>query len=75
VFAADIQNIEGKPTIFPYSVLKVATKNFDPNCKLGEGGFGSVFKVPSTVNVNSINWRNSITFDTFQGARPEMKSI
>lgn len=50
VFDADIKNIEGKPTIFPYNVLKAATKNFDPNCKLGEGGFGSVFKVLSTVD-------------------------
>ncbi|KAG0618758.1 hypothetical protein M758_4G090000 [Ceratodon purpureus] len=39
-----IRSIEGKPTIFPYSVLKAATNNFDPNNKLGEGGFGSVFK-------------------------------
>jgi len=43
--------MEGKPTIFPYSVLKTATKNFDPNSKLGEGGFGSVFKVPALAVV------------------------
>jgi hypothetical protein len=37
--------IEGRPTLFTYSVLKTATKNFHPACKLGEGGFGAVFKV------------------------------
>ena len=42
---SDIKNMEGKPTIFPYHVLKHATNNFSPDNKLGEGGFGSVFKV------------------------------
>ncbi|KAG0563786.1 hypothetical protein KC19_8G059000 [Ceratodon purpureus] len=40
----DIKNIEGKPTIFPYHVLKHAAMNFSLENKLGEGGFGSVFK-------------------------------
>ncbi|KAH9302342.1 hypothetical protein KI387_013925, partial [Taxus chinensis] len=30
--------------IYPYHVLKHATKNFHPSCKLGQGGFGEVFK-------------------------------
>ncbi|CAK9213211.1 unnamed protein product [Sphagnum troendelagicum] len=34
----------GGPTLFPYNVLKVATKNFHMSNKLGEGGFGAVFK-------------------------------
>lgn len=30
---------------FPYESLLFATKNFHSNHKLGEGGFGPVFKV------------------------------
>jgi len=41
----EILKIEGKPTIFPYHVLKTATKNFNVGSKLGEGGFGAVYKV------------------------------
>jgi hypothetical protein len=37
--------VESRPTLFSYSVLKKATKNFHISNKLGEGGFGSVFKV------------------------------
>lgn len=40
-----MMKIGGKPTIYTHSMLKAATKNFDPGSKLGEGGFGSVFKV------------------------------
>jgi hypothetical protein len=31
-------------------VLKVATKNFNMSNKLGEGGFGAVFKVCKTTH-------------------------
>lgn len=34
-----------KPYTFSYSELKSATQDFDPSNKLGEGGFGSVYKV------------------------------
>jgi len=40
----DIMRVESRPTLFSYSVLKKATKNFHISNKLGEGGFGSVFK-------------------------------
>lgn len=30
---------------FPFETLVSATQNFHPNQKLGEGGFGPVFKV------------------------------
>ncbi|CAM6059844.1 unnamed protein product [Sphagnum tenellum] len=40
----EILKIEGKPTIYSYSVLKTATKNFQAASKLGEGGFGAVYK-------------------------------
>ncbi|KAH9556136.1 hypothetical protein CY35_07G010800 [Sphagnum magellanicum] len=40
----EILKIEGKPTIYSYNVLKTATKNFQAASKLGEGGFGAVYK-------------------------------
>lgn len=49
----EIRSIEGKPTIFPYSILKHATNDFNSESKLGEGGFGSVFRgvLPDGVEV------------------------
>ena len=38
----DFGNLQGTPTRFTYQQLEVATEKF--NDKLGEGGFGSVFK-------------------------------
>jgi LPXTG-motif cell wall-anchored protein len=32
---------------YKYSTLRAATKNFNPANKIGEGGFGSVYKVMS----------------------------
>ncbi|CAK9866709.1 unnamed protein product [Sphagnum jensenii] len=39
-----ILKLGGGPTLFSYNVLKSATKNFHIGNKLGEGGFGAVFK-------------------------------
>ncbi|KAK1588805.1 hypothetical protein Q3G72_027272 [Acer saccharum] len=36
--------IDAKPYTFSYSVLKTATEDFSPANKLGEGGFGAVYK-------------------------------
>ncbi|CAK9218046.1 unnamed protein product [Sphagnum troendelagicum] len=33
-----------QPILYSYNVLKVATKDFHPSNKLGEGGFGAVYK-------------------------------
>ncbi|KAG0612459.1 hypothetical protein M758_6G029400 [Ceratodon purpureus] len=35
---------EMKPTLFAYSELQKATRDFHPENKLGEGGFGAVYK-------------------------------
>lgn len=39
----DIQNIES--LIIDLATLRIATDNFAENNKLGEGGFGAVYKV------------------------------
>ncbi|KAK8664494.1 hypothetical protein V6N13_084283 [Hibiscus sabdariffa] len=36
--------ISNKPNTFSYSELKAATEDFSPSNKLGEGGFGAVYK-------------------------------
>ncbi|CAN5966329.1 unnamed protein product [Sphagnum jensenii] len=42
-----------QPILYSYDVLKVATKDFHPSNKLGEGGFGAVYKgiLPNGTNV------------------------
>ena len=35
-----------KPTLFTYSELQKATRDFNVDMKLGEGGYGAVYKVP-----------------------------
>ncbi|KAK4836905.1 hypothetical protein QYF36_001229 [Acer negundo] len=39
-----LRGIDAKPCTFSYSVLKTATEDFSPANKLGEGGFGAVYK-------------------------------
>jgi hypothetical protein len=36
---------EVKPNLYSYKEIKLATNNFDKRNKLGEGGFGVVYKV------------------------------
>lgn len=31
--------------LFDYTAIKMATNNFSDECKLGQGGFGCVYKV------------------------------
>nr|XP_018450332.1 PREDICTED: probable LRR receptor-like serine/threonine-protein kinase At1g56140 isoform X2 [Raphanus sativus] len=40
----ELLNMDVKPYTFTYSELKSATQDFDPSNKLGEGGFGPVYK-------------------------------
>jgi hypothetical protein len=34
-----------QPTLYSYNTLKTAARDFDQSNKLGEGGFGIVYKV------------------------------
>ncbi|KAH0898879.1 hypothetical protein HID58_048447, partial [Brassica napus] len=40
----ELLSMDVKPYTFAYSELKTATQDFNPSDKLGEGGFGSVYK-------------------------------
>ncbi|CAH8375784.1 unnamed protein product [Eruca vesicaria subsp. sativa] len=40
----ELLRLDGRPYTFAYSELKSATQDFNPSNKLGEGGFGSVYK-------------------------------
>lgn len=45
VFITEFQEFDVKPTIFSYKELCDATEGFNPDMKVGEGGFGAVYKV------------------------------
>jgi hypothetical protein len=40
--------LDMQPTIFSYSKLKVATKDFCPNMKLGQGTYEVIYKVTTS---------------------------
>uniref|UniRef100_A0A0D9ZWD4 non-specific serine/threonine protein kinase n=1 Tax=Oryza glumipatula TaxID=40148 RepID=A0A0D9ZWD4_9ORYZ len=41
---AELYNLVGRPDVFSYAELKLATENFSSQNILGEGGFGPVYK-------------------------------
>ena len=45
MWIAEFEEFDVKPTIFAYSELKSATRDFHPDMRLGEGGYGVVYKV------------------------------
>ena len=67
------------PTSFYYNDLKTATNNFNETSKLGEGGFGDVYKVWWSLSIESssdINQRTTCKFTelTFL-KRPQLVSL
>lgn len=45
MFHADLKSLDLRTGSFTLKQIKAATNNFDPANKIGEGGFGSVYKV------------------------------
>lgn len=43
--ASEFEEFDVKPTIFPYTELRTATRDFHDDMKLGQGGYGAVYKV------------------------------
>lgn len=47
---AELLGIDARPYTFSYKELKTATEEFHPANKLGQGGFGPVYKVSNYFN-------------------------
>lgn len=45
LFSTDLKGLDLKTGSFTLRQIKAATNNFDPANKIGEGGFGPVYKV------------------------------
>ncbi len=46
-FLVEFAKQQVQPTLYSYSVLKLATRDFHQDNELGKGGFGVVYKVSS----------------------------
>ncbi len=45
ICVAEFEEFNVKPTIYSYNELKAATRDFHEENKLGQGGYGAVYKV------------------------------
>eukprot|EP01018_Ginkgo_biloba_P032947 Gb_25562 [translate_table: standard] len=68
-----IQGLQEQVTIYPYHLLKAATKNFHPSCKLGQGGFGAVFK--GVLSDGTEVAVKKLSAKSFQGQREFLNEI
>jgi serine/threonine protein kinase len=73
----DIHSIDS--LIIDISTLRAATANFDEDNKLGEGGFGSVYKVPIIFTIKFffvyISCSNNSMSSFVQGTLPDDQEI
>jgi hypothetical protein len=44
-----------KPTIFSYNELRIATRDFHEDMKLGQGSYGAVYKVQKLTIIGKIS--------------------
>lgn len=49
---AEVLRVDARPYTFSFTELKTATENFSPANKLGEGGFGQVYRVSHSSITN-----------------------
>ncbi|KAF7140176.1 hypothetical protein RHSIM_Rhsim06G0236400 [Rhododendron simsii] len=61
----ELLGIEARPYTFSYAELKAATEDFNPANKLGEGGFGPVFK--GTLNDGRVIAVKQLSVASHQG--------
>ncbi|KAF7851657.1 hypothetical protein BT93_L3313 [Corymbia citriodora subsp. variegata] len=65
--------IDTRPYTFGYAELKAATDDFNPNNKLGEGGFGPVFK--GTLNDGRVIAVKQLSVSSHQGKNQFLAEI
>ncbi|KAK3428403.1 hypothetical protein EUGRSUZ_F04443 [Eucalyptus grandis] len=65
--------MDARPYTFSYAELKAATDDFNPNNKLGEGGFGPVFK--GTLNDGRVIAVKQLSVTSHQGKNQFMTEI
>ncbi|CAL5412403.1 unnamed protein product [Camellia sinensis] len=56
-----LRGLELKIGLFAFRQIKAATNNFDDNNKIGEGGFGSVYKHPNLISL--YGWECQLKLD------------
>ncbi|XP_058219690.1 probable LRR receptor-like serine/threonine-protein kinase At1g56140 isoform X1 [Rhododendron vialii] len=61
----ELQGMDARPYTFGYAELKAATEDFNPANKLGEGGFGPVFK--GTLNDGRVIAVKQLSVASHQG--------
>jgi hypothetical protein len=52
---AELYSIVGRPNVFSYGELRTATEIFSSSNLLGEGGYGSIYKVSSSIVHMDVN--------------------
>jgi hypothetical protein len=74
VMVAELYSIVGRPNVFSYGELRTATENFSSNNLLGEGGYGSVYKVSSSIARMDANLLRTCAFFSYYARLPFLYS-